>query len=71
MFTKKLDKTDLEELRKRQEMIHQHTLIAQALETQKQTYLVGRFHRYGLDPVKEYIFDLKTGKITENKKVST
>jgi hypothetical protein len=68
MFTKKLDKTDLEEIRKRQEMIHQHTLIAQALEAQKQTYLVGRFHKYGLDPAKEYSFDLKTGRITEVKK---
>lgn len=68
MFTKKLDKTDLEEIRKRQEMIHQHTLIAQALEAQKQTYLVGRFHKYGLDPAKEYSFDLKTGRITEIKK---
>lgn len=68
MFTKKLDKTDLEEIRKRQEMINQHTLIAQALEAQKQTYLVGRFHKYGLDPAKEYSFDLKTGRITEVKK---
>ncbi len=68
MFTKKLDKTDLEEIRKRQEMIHQHTLIAQALEAQKQTYLVGRFHKYSLDPAKEYSFDLKTGRITEVKK---
>jgi len=68
MFAKKLDKTDLEEIRKRQEMIHQHTLIAQALEAQKQAYLLGRFHRYGLDPAKEYTFDLKTGKIMANKK---
>ncbi len=71
MFTKKLDKTDLEEIRKRQEMIHQHTLIAQALESQKQAFILGRFHRYGLDPAKEYSFDLKTGKITESKKVNT
>ena len=68
MFRKKLDKIDLKEIRKRQEMIHQHTLIAQALETQKQNYIVGRFHKYSLDSAKEYSFDLKTGKITENKK---
>jgi hypothetical protein len=68
MFRKKLDKTDLEEIRKRQEMIHQHTLISQALEMQKQTFIVGRFHKYGLDPAKEYSFDLKTGRITEIKK---
>lgn len=67
MFTKKLDKTDLEEIRKRQELIRQHQLIAQALEAQKQAYLVSRFHKYGLDPAKEYSFDMKTGRITEAK----
>jgi hypothetical protein len=67
MFTKKLDKTDLEEVRKRQELIRQHQLIAQALEAQKQTYLLSRFHKYGLDPAKEYSFDMKTGRITEAK----
>jgi hypothetical protein len=71
MFKKKLDKTDLEEIRKRQEMINQHTLIAQALETQKQTFIIGRFHKYGLDPAREYSFDLKTGKITESAKRNT
>lgn len=67
MFTKKLDKTDLEEVRKRQELIRQHHLIAQALEAQKQTYLLSRFHKYDLDPAKEYSFDMKTGRITEAK----
>ncbi|OGV64769.1 MAG: hypothetical protein A2283_18345 [Lentisphaerae bacterium RIFOXYA12_FULL_48_11] len=71
MFKKKLDKTDLEEIRKRQEMIHQHTLTAQALESQKQAFIIGRFHKYGLDPAKEYSFDLKTGKITDIKKANT
>lgn len=65
MFTKKLDKTDLEELRKRQELIRQHQLIAQALDAQKQAYLMGRFQKYRLDVAKEYSFDLKTGRITE------
>lgn len=65
MFTKKLDKTDLEELRKRQELIRQHQLIAQALDTQKQAYLMGRFQKYRLDSAREYSFDLKTGRITE------
>lgn len=67
MFTKKLDKTDLEEVRKRQELIRQHQLIAQALDAQKQAYLLSRFHKYGLDPAKEYSFDMKTGRITEAK----
>lgn len=71
MFKKKLDKIDLEEIRKRQEMINQHTLIAQALESQKQAFILGRFHKYGLDPTKEYSFDLKKGKITESEKANT
>lgn len=67
MFTKKLDKTDLEELRKREELINQHVLITQALQSQKQSFILSRFSRYGLDITKEYSIDLKTGKITESK----
>lgn len=66
MFSKKLDKTDLEELRKREELINQHILITQALQTQKQSFLLGRFSKYGLDISKEYNIDLKNGKITES-----
>lgn len=65
MFTKKLDKTDLDELRKRQELIHQHQLIAQALEVQKQQFILGRFSKYKLDPNRKYDIDLKTGRIKE------
>lgn len=65
MFTKKLDKTDLDELRKRQELIHQHQLIAQALEVQKQQFILGRFSKYKLDPNQKYDIDLKTGRIKE------
>ncbi len=68
MFSKRLDKTDLEELRKRTELINQHVLISQALETQKQQFLLSRFSKYGLDITQEYDIDLKTGKITEAKK---
>lgn len=68
MFTKKLNKTDLEEIRKRQELIHQHQLIAQALEAQKQQFILGLFGKYGLDLSRQYDIDLKTGCITENKK---
>ncbi len=67
MFNKKLDKTDLEELRKREELINQHVLISQALQAQKQNFILSRFSRYGLDMTKEYSIDLKTGKITESK----
>jgi hypothetical protein len=68
MFSKRLDKTDLEELRKRTELINQHVLISQALETQKQQFLLNRFSKYRLDITQEYDIDLKTGKITEAKK---
>ena len=67
MFSKKLDKTDIEELRKRTELINQHILISQALETQKQQFLLSRFSKYGMDITKEYDIDLKTGKISEPK----
>lgn len=65
MFTKKLDKTDLDELRKRQELIHQHQLIAQALEVQKQQFILSRFPKYKLDGNRKYDIDLKTGRIKE------
>ena len=67
MFSKKIDKTDLEELRKREELINQHILITQALQTQRQSFLLSRFSKYGLDIYKEYNIDLKTGRVTENK----
>ncbi len=67
MFSKRLDKTDLEELQKRTELINQHILISQALETQKQQFLLSRFSKYGLDITREYDIDLKTGKISEPK----
>ncbi len=70
MFSKKLDKTDLEELRKRTELINQHILISQAIEAQKQQFLLSRFSKYGLDITKEYDIDLKTGKIVEAKKIT-
>lgn len=68
MFSKRLDKTDLEELRKRTELINQYILISQALETQKQQFLLSRFSKYGMDITQEYDIDLKTGRITEAKK---
>jgi hypothetical protein len=67
MFSKKLDKEDLEELRKRTELINQHILISQALEAQKQSFLLNRFSKYGLDITKQYDIELKNGKVTEAK----
>jgi len=67
MFSKKLDKTDLEELRKRVELINQHLLIAQALETQRQNFLLNKYSKYRLDASKIYDIDLTTGRIKEVK----
>ena len=67
MFEKKLSKEDLEELRKRTELVNQHILIAQALEMQKQIYIRNLLPKYRLDGNKNYNINLKNGKITESK----
>ena len=67
MFEKKLSKEDLEELRKRTELVNQHILIAQALEMQKQIYIRNLLPKYRLDGNKNYNINLKNGKITELK----
>ena len=67
MFEKKLSKEDLEELRKRTELVNQHILISQALEMQKQIYIRNLLPKYGLDGNKNYNINLKNGKITEAK----
>lgn len=65
--TKKLEKVDLEELREKEKLIKQHIAIAQALEMQKNTWLLSKFSKYSLDGNKEWSFSLKTGEITEVK----
>lgn len=65
--TKKLTKGDLEELREKEKLTKQHIAIAQALEAQKNVWLVSLFSKYGLDGNKEWSFNLATGKITEVK----
>jgi len=67
MFEKKLKPEDLEELRKRTELINQHILISQALEMQKQIFIRNILPKYGLDLNKNYSIDLKNGKIKEVK----
>ena len=67
MFEKKLSKEDLEELRKRTELVNQHILIAQALEMQKQIYIRNLLPKYKLDGNKNYNINFKNGKITESK----
>lgn len=70
MFEKKLSKTDLEELRKRTELINQYVLIAQALELQKQIFVRNLLPKYGCDMNKNYNIDLKSGQIKEIKERS-
>lgn len=62
---KKLTKEDLTELREKDKLVKQHIAIAQALEAQKNVWLVSLFSKYGLDGNKEWSFNLKTGDITE------
>ena len=67
MFEKKLSKEDLEELRKRTELINQHILIAQALEMQKQIFIRNLLPKYNCDLNKNYNIDLRSGQIKEVK----
>ncbi len=63
MFNKKLKQEDLEELRKRTELINQHILISQALEMQKRIYIKNLLPKYGLDMNQNYEIDLESGKV--------
>ncbi len=67
MIEKKIDKEDLNELKEKTKLINQFIYIAQALEAQKQAYIVSKFSKYGLDGTKAYDIDLNTGKIKEIK----
>ncbi len=68
MFEKKLKTENLEELRKREELILSYRLVADALELQKRIYLNGILPKYGCDLNKNYDIDPKTGRIKETKK---
>lgn len=63
--TKKLDNSDLDELQARMQMINQYKLVVQALEAQKDRWLVNKYFKYGLDVNSEYTFDLSTGRINQ------
>lgn len=67
MFEKRLSKEDLEELRKRTELINQYILISQSLEIQKQVFIKSILSSYGMRGDRNYSIDLKNGKITEEK----
>ncbi|MDD2822791.1 MAG: hypothetical protein PHQ59_01795 [Candidatus Daviesbacteria bacterium] len=69
MFNKKLKlkNEDLIELQEKDKLVRQHIAISQALEAQKNVWLVSLFSKYGLDGNKEWSFNLVTGVITEVK----
>jgi len=67
MFGKKISKEDLGEIRKRNELVNQYVLIAQALELQKNVYLRNIFPKYGLDVSQDYEINLRTGRIIKIK----
>lgn len=67
MFEKRLNKKDLEELRKRNEWENYHLLIIEALKLQTQIYVQKLLPKYGLDMNKNYEMDLKNGVIKESK----
>ena len=69
MFEKKLNPEDLEELKKREELINSHKLIVSALEMQKSIYLKGILPKYGCDLNKDYKIDFKSGEIEEVKEI--
>ena len=64
---KKLTKEDLEELRKRTELINQYILVAQALEMQKQIFIKNLLPKYKCDMNKNYNINLRNGQIKEVK----
>ena len=67
MFEKKLSIEDLEELKKRTELVNQHILIAQALEMQKQIFIRNILPKYKCDMNKNYNINLRNGRIKEMK----
>jgi len=67
MFEKKLKKEDLEELRKRTELINQYILISQALKMQKQIFIRNLLPKYKCDMNKNYNINLRNGQIKEVK----
>ena len=67
MFEKKLSKEDLEELRKRTELINSFFLVSQSLEIQKQIYIRNILPKYKCDMNKNYNIDLRNGQIKEVK----
>ena len=65
---KKIEEEDLVEIKKREELINQHVLIAQALQNEMRGFLGSKMSKYGLDSQKDWSFDTKSGTIKEVKR---
>ena len=65
LFNKKLKGQDLNELQKRNSLISQYFLTAQALELQKRVWLNEIINKMGFDTRKSWEVDGRNGKITE------
>ena len=66
MFSKKLNKEELQHLRALQSLISQYMLVVNALELQKKLYTREvLLKKKGIEKDQEYNIDLKTGKITK------
>lgn len=68
---KYLDKGDKKELELRQQQINLQTLIVASLENAKQTWVVSKFSKYGLDSSKQWTVNPKNGQIKEQKNEPT
>jgi len=66
MFNKKFK--ELSELRKRQELINQHLIIANALKNDLQAWINERLKLYGFEEGKLWTIEMSNGKVTEAKK---
>lgn len=65
---KKIESEDLIEIKKREELMNQHILIAQALQNELRGFLGSKLSKYGLDSQKDWSFDTESGTIKEVKR---
>ena len=66
MFNKKFK--EISELRKRQELINQHLIIANALKNDLQAWINAKLKEYGFEEGKLWNIEMSDGKVTEAKK---
>ena len=64
MFNKKFK--DLSELRKRQELINQHLIIAGALKNDLQNWINSKLKEQGFEEGKLWNIEMNNGRVTEN-----